>query len=37
MDFLGRRPGAWHVLALMITERLDWADLRRLSFAGHGT
>ena len=36
LDFLGRRPGAWHALALMITERLDWADRRRLSFAGHG-
>ncbi len=36
MDFLSRRPEAWHALALMITERLDWADRRRLSFAGHG-
>jgi CRP/FNR family transcriptional regulator, cyclic AMP receptor protein len=35
MEFLGRRPGAWHALALMITERLDWADRRRLSFAGY--
>ena len=35
MDFLGRHPGAWHALAVMITERLDWADRRRLSFAGH--
>ena len=26
MDFLRRRPSAWHALALMITERLDWAD-----------
>ena len=35
MEFLGRRPEAWHALALMITERLDWADRRRLNFAGH--
>ena len=35
MEFLRRRPSAWHALALMITERLDWADRRRLSFAGH--
>lgn len=35
MEFLGRRPAAWHALTLMITERLDWSDRRRLSFAGH--
>ena len=35
LEFLGRRPAAWHALTLMITERLDWSDCRRLSFAGH--
>ena len=35
LDFLRRYPDAWQAVALMITERLDWADRRRLSFAGH--
>jgi len=33
--FLRRWPEAWQAVALMITERLDWSDRRRLSFAGH--
>jgi CRP/FNR family transcriptional regulator, cyclic AMP receptor protein len=34
-SFLGRRPQAWHAVSLMIADRLDWANHRRLDFAGH--
>ncbi len=34
LDFLNRHPEAWHLLAAMIGERLDWANQRRLDFAG---
>lgn len=35
LAFLGRRPQAWHAVSLMIADRLDWANHRRLDFAGH--
>jgi CRP-like cAMP-binding protein len=35
LAFLGRRPQAWHAISLMIADRLDWANHRRLDFAGH--
>lgn len=34
LAFLSRRPQAWHALSRMIAERLDWANRRRLDFAG---
>jgi CRP-like cAMP-binding protein len=35
LAFLGRRPRAWHPVSLMIADRLDWANNRRIDFAGH--
>lgn len=35
LSFLARRPRAWHAVSLMIADRLDWANHRRLDFAGH--
>lgn len=35
LSYLARRPQAWHAVSLMIADRLDWANLRRLDFAGH--
>jgi len=35
LAFLGRRPRAWHAVSLMIADRLDWANHRRIDFAGH--
>lgn len=34
LDFLSRRPRAWRAVSLMIAERLDWANRRRLDSAG---
>lgn len=34
-SFLARRPQAWHAVSLMIADRLDWANQRRLDFTGH--
>lgn len=33
--FLGRRPQVWGALTLMIAERLEWANRRRVDYAGH--
>jgi len=35
MSFLARRPHAWHAVSLMIADRLDWANHRRLDLAGY--
>jgi len=35
MAFLSRRPDAWAAVGLMIADRLDWANRRRLDYAGH--
>jgi CRP/FNR family transcriptional regulator, cyclic AMP receptor protein len=35
MSFLTRRPHAWHAVSLMIADRLDWANHRRLDLAGY--
>jgi CRP/FNR family cyclic AMP-dependent transcriptional regulator len=35
MSFLARRPHAWHAVTLMIADRLDWANHRRLDLAGY--
>jgi CRP/FNR family transcriptional regulator, cyclic AMP receptor protein len=35
MSFLTRRPPAWHAVSLMIADRLDWANHRRLDLAGY--
>jgi CRP-like cAMP-binding protein len=35
LSFLARRPHAWQAVTLMIADRLDWANHRRLDFAGH--
>jgi CRP/FNR family transcriptional regulator, cyclic AMP receptor protein len=34
--FLARRPQAWNAVTLMIAERLEWANRRRVDHAGHG-
>ncbi|NEA26900.1 Crp/Fnr family transcriptional regulator [Actinomadura bangladeshensis] len=34
LGFLDRHPEAWRVLATMLGDRLDWANQRRLDFAG---
>jgi CRP/FNR family cyclic AMP-dependent transcriptional regulator len=34
-SFLARWPHAWHAVSLMIVDRLEWANHRRLDFAGH--
>ena len=34
-SFLARRPHAWHAVSLMIADRLDWANHRRLDLAGY--
>jgi CRP/FNR family cyclic AMP-dependent transcriptional regulator len=36
MAFLGRHPRAWEALCRMIAQRLDWANRRRLDYAGYG-
>lgn len=33
--FLARRPQVWGVLTLMIAERLEWANRRRVDYGGH--
>jgi CRP/FNR family transcriptional regulator, cyclic AMP receptor protein len=33
--FLDRRPQAWAAVSLMIAERLEWANRRRVDYAGH--
>jgi CRP/FNR family transcriptional regulator, cyclic AMP receptor protein len=35
MSFLARRPHVWHAVSLMIADRLDWANHRRLDLAGY--
>ena len=35
MAFLRRRPEAWAAVSLMIADRLEWANRRRLDYAGH--
>ena len=35
MSFLARRPQAWHAVSLMIADRLDWANHRRIDLAGY--
>jgi CRP-like cAMP-binding protein len=35
MSFLARRPHAWHAVSLMIADRLDWANHRRIDLAGY--
>lgn len=35
MAFLRRRPEAWKVVSLMIADRLEWANRRRIDYAGH--
>jgi CRP-like cAMP-binding protein len=35
MAFLSRRPQAWSALTLMIAERLEWANRRRIDHVGH--
>ena len=35
MAFLSRRPQAWSALSLMIAERLEWSNRRRVDHAGH--
>jgi CRP/FNR family cyclic AMP-dependent transcriptional regulator len=35
--FLGRRPQVWNAVTLMIAERLEWANKRRVDQAGHDT
>ncbi|MEV6872834.1 Crp/Fnr family transcriptional regulator [Amycolatopsis sp. NPDC051128] len=35
--FLQRREEAWRVVCHMIADRLDWANRRRLDFAGYDT
>jgi CRP/FNR family cyclic AMP-dependent transcriptional regulator len=35
MSFLARRPHAWRAVTLMIADRLDWANHRRLDLAGY--
>jgi CRP-like cAMP-binding protein len=34
-SFLMRRPDAWEAMDHMIADRLDWANRRRLDFAGY--
>jgi CRP/FNR family cyclic AMP-dependent transcriptional regulator len=36
MAFLERHPRAWEALCRMIAQRLDWANRRRLDYAGYG-
>ncbi|ADJ42483.1 CRP/FNR family transcriptional regulator [Amycolatopsis mediterranei S699] len=36
-SFLRRREEAWRVVCHMIADRLDWANRRRLDFAGYDT
>lgn len=33
MAFLGRRPEAWKAVTLMIADRLEWANQRRIDYA----
>lgn len=35
LGFLDRHPEAWRLLAAMLGARLDWANQRRLDFAGY--
>lgn len=35
MSFLARRPHAWRAVSLMIADRLDWANHRRIDLAGY--
>jgi CRP/FNR family transcriptional regulator, cyclic AMP receptor protein len=35
IGFLNRRPQAWSAVTLMIAERLEWANRRRVDHAGH--
>ncbi|MBY8848681.1 Crp/Fnr family transcriptional regulator [Saccharothrix sp. MB29] len=35
LGYLGRRPDAWQALCALITDRLDWANRRRLDFAAY--
>src|SRR5580704_5253282 len=35
MSFMARRPQAWHAVSLMIADRLDWANHRRIDLAGY--
>ncbi|WP_176611505.1 Crp/Fnr family transcriptional regulator [Actinomadura sp. WMMB 499] len=35
LGFLDRNPEAWRLLATMLGDRLDWANQRRLEFAGY--
>jgi CRP-like cAMP-binding protein len=35
MAFLARRPRAWSAITLMITQRLEWSNRRRVDYAGH--
>ncbi|WP_242888159.1 Crp/Fnr family transcriptional regulator [Actinomadura litoris] len=35
LGFLHRHPEAWRLLATMLGDRLDWANQRRLDFAGY--
>lgn len=33
--FLARRPDAWNAVSLMIIDRLQWANRRRIDYAGY--
>jgi CRP-like cAMP-binding protein len=35
MAFLTRRPEAWKAVSLMIADRLEWANRRRVDYTGH--
>jgi CRP/FNR family transcriptional regulator, cyclic AMP receptor protein len=35
LGFLSRYPCAWEAVTLMIADRLEWANRRRLDYAGH--
>jgi CRP-like cAMP-binding protein len=35
MAFLSRRPRAWSAITLMISQRLEWSNRRRVDYAGH--
>ncbi|MGI5166576.1 Crp/Fnr family transcriptional regulator [Spirillospora sp. CA-253888] len=35
LGFLDRNPEAWRLLATMLSDRLDWANQRRLDYTGY--
>lgn len=34
LSFLARKPQVWHAVSLMIADRLEWANRRRIDFVG---